>query len=313
MNSQLSMDDAFSQITYNSISWGSTVDGPGLRLVLYLQGCLLNCPWCHSPHSIPIKYIPILFFPDLCQTLGQCVDACPRKLHTLEEKKHHYNRAECLSCGACAEACSDNRESNIAALRTAAVQIELSELWKKIKPQLMLLRSNGGLTISGGEPLLQGNVLPELLDLCKNENINTALETSGFIPDMHLSLLAQRVDTWLFGLRPNSCYSNQVSERILSNLGQLVKSVGAGRIIIRTPLVPEVVEHVGWKTKLCSILKRYGLQRIEFLPLNPNTDFYYLAMGKDAPGYGPMKAGIAEDAVQYFSSRGFSARLVTEA
>ncbi len=301
-----------SSLIYNSISWTSTVDGPGLRLVLFLQGCLLNCPWCHSPHSIPITTIPILFFPNLCQMHGQCLEACPKGLHSLDGDVHQFNRTECTSCSACVTACSENRESNVAALRSAAVQIEIDELWRKLSPQLMLLRHSGGLTVSGGEPLLQGDRLPKLFDACKSEDINIALETSGFVPDLHLDTLGGRVDIWLFGLRPNGAYSQRVFNRIITNLGQLVERVGSENIIVRTPLVPAVVEHEGWHETLCSTMKQYGLQQIEFLPLNPDTDFYYQAMGKEPPAYPAMMAEIQQDAVNYFEACGFQTSLIAE-
>ena len=133
------------------------MDGPGNRVVLYLQGCHLRCPWCHSPHSWDMKSSPLLFLEKKCTLCGQCVKACPQGVHRIENRKHFIDRSKCTKCGKCITACPNSIANSMdGALSLPTTEIPVEELYSKIKPQLDMFKRNGGITLSGGEALLQG-------------------------------------------------------------------------------------------------------------------------------------------------------------
>lgn len=168
---------------YFGISWLSVSDGPGIRIVLYLRGCMLRCPWCHSPHSWDFNP-SLLFFESRCLYCGGCQSVCPNGVHCIRNGKHHVNRSLCKLCGRCVESCPTvlSRNSLAGALALPSFSADPMELFRKLRPQLDLLKRIGGLTIGGGEPLLQYKPLRLLLQSCAAENFHSTVETSGSVP-----------------------------------------------------------------------------------------------------------------------------------
>ena len=149
------------KINYFNVSWISNNDGPGKRVVLFLQKCHLDCAWCHSPHSRG-ESSPLLFFPNLCLKCGACVEACPSHVHSIKNNVHFIDRDKCILCGNCIKACpSSNQENGVLILPTKSTDV--TTLYKKLRPQLLLFKDIGGITISGGEPLLQLEAVKKLL------------------------------------------------------------------------------------------------------------------------------------------------------
>jgi glycyl-radical enzyme activating protein len=271
-------------IHYFNILWNSTIDGPGIRTVLFLQGCHLNCPWCHSPHSQDTKP-KILFFEERCTYCGSCEKACKNHVHRVVGKNHYIDRSKCIRCRDCIHACPTvSSESGLSgALALPDTFIEPGKLFDKLYPQLDLLKKIGGLTISGGEPLLQFISIKELLKLCKDKEINTAIETSGSVPLENIKYLTEYIDIWLFGLRPLSDDFNQSKipniDLVELNLKYLV-SIGKKKIIIRMPLIPTYTDSPEQITKVISIMNRCGLGIVELLPFNEYAGHYYTALGE---------------------------------
>ena len=137
-------------LKYFDISWFSSVDGPGTRVVLFLQGCHLRCPWCHSPQSWNTTS-PLFFFENRCTLCGACVAACPNNVHSITGGKHFLDRGLCDRCGACIESCPVSRADrwNSGALGFPGSELEVQDLFRLLEPQLEMLRDIGGLTLSG--------------------------------------------------------------------------------------------------------------------------------------------------------------------
>ena len=163
-----------SQINYFNNSWESTRDGPGIRVVLFLQGCHLDCPWCHSAHSRPVQPA-LLFFEHLCLNCGICSQACPNKAHAMVNGRHILHGNKCIQCGDCIRQCPlsrINRNTATGPLRNLKFSSSPEKLFEYLIPQLELWRKVGGLTISGGEPPLQYQALGQILELCQKAGIN---------------------------------------------------------------------------------------------------------------------------------------------
>lgn len=137
---------------YRAIGWLSTKDGPGNRVVVYMQGCPVQCPWCHSPHS-RYDISPLFFQKRLCRLCGKCEAVCPNQVHKVTPTEHFIDRDKCIHCGKCISACpySTVAASN-SVLSMPTVRQETGELFELLRPQLDLDRKSGGITLSGGGP-----------------------------------------------------------------------------------------------------------------------------------------------------------------
>lgn len=304
-------------LNYFDISWFSSKDGPGTRVVLFLQGCHQCCPWCHSPQSWELGS-PLLFFASRCQLCGACVLACPHAVHSIVGHQHQLDRSRCNGCGQCIKACPVSRGGkwNTNALGRTGIAIEPGELFQLLKPQLELLKDIGGLTVSGGEPLLQYHRLAQLLTLCKQARFHTAIETSAALPRRHFQALIDVVDHWLFGIRPIHMDRGRIEtigswELILSNL-EFLAARNSQNITVRAPIIPGYTDKIPCFQELSHIMARLHLRDIEILPFNPMASLYYEALGIPFPMQQtlPPDNASVNHIVEIFASRGFSVKIV---
>lgn len=265
-------------LCYFDISWLSPYDGPGYRVVLYLQGCHLRCPWCHSPHSQTMGP-SLLYFPERCKHCNRCVQVCSYGVHQVTPDNHIVDRTKCVGCGMCVDACPASHPDRLSGVLVQPTKmIAIGKLWYLLYPQLDLLRSVGGLTISGGEALLQSKALAELLHLCKEEGIHTAVETSGALPQKHIEDIVEVTDCWLYGLRPSPVYTPPHADKIIDNLAFLTKT--GSRIIVRTPVIGGITDLPASLDRIAEIMQTSGLREIQLLPFNRETTHYYYALGR---------------------------------
>ena len=220
---------------------------------------------------------------------GTCQEVCPNEVHLIKDGKHFLQRENCRSCGSCVRLCPSSPPGYGfgGALVLPDFLARPEELFNRLHPQLDLLRGIGGLTVSGGEPLIQHRQIHDLLKLCREDNIHTAVETSGSLPRGHFEVMLEVVDCWLFGLRPvpedvASAYRVADFNQAAQNL-KFLSSHGANQIIIRTPIIPGFTDNFRELSKIVELMHRNGLETIELLPYNPHTDLYYRAMGRRMP------------------------------
>ena len=154
----------------NHILLQSFVDGPGNRAVIFLQGCNLHCLYCHNPYTF-----------NLCNHCGLCVDTCPSGALTLVSGKVIWNPELCTECDTCIQTCPNNSSPR-------AISMSAEELWQKIMPSSSFV---SGVTISGGEPVLQADFIAELFAIVKTQSsLTTLIETNGYAgPQAYLPLL----------------------------------------------------------------------------------------------------------------------------
>lgn len=309
------MDDI--SLKYFDISWFSSKDGPGTRTVLFLQGCHLRCPWCHSPQSWE-ESSPLMFFKNRCLFCGACAGACPNNVHSINDHKHRIDRTSCKRCGTCIQKCpiSGGTKWNTGALGLSGIKIKTHELFELLKPQLELLKKIGGLTISGGEPLLQFKALANLLTMCKKEGFHTAVETSASTARKNIESIIALVDQWLIGLRLTSVKNNSIQtignwDIIYDNL-EFLAAQNSSKITIRTPIIPGYTDKMECIQKVSEIMKITKISSIEILPYNILANNYYQALGILFPleDIAPLNKPDLISIRNYFAAQGFKIKIV---
>ncbi len=148
-------------------------DGPGIRTTVFLKGCSLRCFWCHNPEGIRPKPV-IQFYPERCIDCNECVRACQHGATYLLNGERIFDREQCIACGECVETCYAG--ARVLAGKTMTVDEVMAEV---LQDRAFYEASGGGITLSGGEPVLQPAFSYALLERCKSEGLHTAIETCG--------------------------------------------------------------------------------------------------------------------------------------
>lgn len=199
-------------------------DGPGVRTLVFFKGCPLRCKWCSNPENLEKKY-QVMYKRNSCIDCGACVSVCPVGIHTIskDHSKHEINRSiECIGCHKCEGACTESALSIAGKIKT------ISELMEIIEEDRMFYDlSGGGVTVGGGDPLMQPDAVANLLMACKQEGINTAIETSGYAKLESLLQVAEFTDLFLFDMKHIDSQRHYEltgvrNEQILKNLKELL-------------------------------------------------------------------------------------------
>ncbi|MCX6544106.1 MAG: glycyl-radical enzyme activating protein [Acidobacteria bacterium] len=253
-------------------------DGPGIRTTVFLKGCPLRCTWCHSPES-QTAAPELMFRQDRCIGCGECVDDCRLGAIRLMDGQPVMDVSVCRRCGDCAEGCPTGART-----RVGSVMTESQVLQEIAQDTIFFDQSGGGVTFSGGEPLMQAEFLMALLDGCRARRIHTAVDTCGAAPSEALARVADRADLLLFDLKHlddarHRQLTGSSNVQILANLAALADRTA--NVIVRFPLVPEVNDGSDHIAQLGRFVRSIGLSRIDVLPYHRAGSGKYPALGRE--------------------------------
>jgi pyruvate formate lyase activating enzyme len=240
-------------------------DGPGIRTLVFFKGCPLRCSWCCNPESQAtqpqLRYISFR-----CKLCLDCVSSCPTSSVSFADGAFHRNFNGCHSCVSkdCIEKC------NYDALSISGKEISSDKLVGIIARDIAFYRnSGGGVTFSGGEPLMQPAFLLDVLRKCKIQNIHTAVETCGWADRKTFQSILPYTDLFLFDLKiidpeQHVFYTGQPVEPVLGNLAFLAAE--KADVTIRFPLIPGITDTLKNLESIADIMTRNNLRKISLEP-----------------------------------------------
>lgn len=212
-------------------------DGPGIRTTVFFKGCPLKCAWCHNPESQQ-KKSELLYDSQRCVGCGKCAAACQVGAHAIKNGIHTYNRDCCTACGSCAEVCCSE------ALEIAGKEESVDGILHEVmKDKAFYDNSGGGLTLSGGEPMMQFDFVFELLKGAKACALHTCIETCGFADTEKMLTIAPFTDIFLYDYKLTDDnlhkeYTGVSNSLIKKNLYAI--DTTDSKIVLRCPIIPGV-------------------------------------------------------------------------
>lgn len=241
-------------------------DGPGIRSTLFMKGCNMRCRWCHNPETWS-RHKQLQYVVSKCIHCGLCVGVCSREALSVrpDVDKLLIDRQKCDVCGRCTEICSGG------ALSLVGREVEIDEVMEQILDDMPFYKeSGGGVTISGGEPLLQKKFVAELLSACRLAGIGTAVETNLNVEWDDIHELLPLVDVWMCDLKIADSslhkeWTGTGNEKILVNLKLLAQHKVP--LIVRTPVIPGVNDSRKSIGDICGLMQ--GMDNIVYYELLP--------------------------------------------
>ena len=289
----------------------SVHDGPGIRTIIFLKGCSLHCDWCSNPESQ--RSAPQLAYnPDKCLTAERCkhcLNICPRQALSIgDDGKMLWDPSLCDQCLLCADACPTH------ALNVYGYELSVDDALKRVEEdEAFYARSGGGVTLSGGEPLVQADFALALLREARKRRIDTCIETCGNVPWEVLEQAGRYLNSVYYDIKSMDTSEHTASvgasnERILVNLKKLKQTYPDLLVRVRTPVIPgfnDTIQAIG--------------DIVDFIRDMPNIHYELLAYHRmGSPKYGylglayPLE-GVKNLAEKKFDElRGFSASRMTQ-
>jgi pyruvate formate lyase activating enzyme len=286
------MDTHFDEITVGNrqpegtglifdIQGHSVHDGPGTRTTVFLNGCPLRCSWCCNPEGLFRRPV-VMYRASKCKCCGDCIQACPSGSIQVIDGKLIFNRKNCDACleHECVKACLN--ESVV----ESGKYYSQADVLRILRRDRQFWGSNGGVSFSGGEPLLQSKFISSLLRECKKQEMHTCVETTSFLPtDYYLDTLAY-VD-WVFtdikhmDSETHKKLTGQDNALVLHNIAALANADWNGVIMPRIPIIPSRNDSEENVLATVKFIKSLGLDAVNILPFHRLGESKYRQLGRE--------------------------------
>ena len=209
-------------------------DGAGIRTTLFVKGCPLRCPWCHNPEG-RTKSIEPMWFSTICVHCAECEHSCGRQAIKLESNRVHIDKSKCTVNADCVQTCPSN------ALKLSGRVVTAQQAYEELIKDEVFYMSKGGVTLSGGEPLTQPDFSLAVLELCKKDGLNTAVETCLYARKEDVLRFVPLIDQFFIDIKildeeKHKKIIGSGNKRILENFLALCEA--GANICIRIPLIP---------------------------------------------------------------------------
>lgn len=255
----------------------SVHDGPGVRTIVFLKGCPLSCLWCCNPESQRLEPV-VMFQEPNCIRCGKCLNVC--KTGAIQSgRKGLVDRERCVGCGECANICPAS------ALVMKGERMSVEETVKELKKDATVYRrSGGGVTLSGGEALVQWRYTAELLKACKSQGWHTAMETTAFGSADAIETVFPYVDLVLLDIKSmddqiHKRVTGVSNERILENAKRIAD---IAHVVVRVPAIPGINATVKDFEAICRFAKTLrGVDTLHLLPYHTYGENKYDLLGTD--------------------------------
>jgi pyruvate formate lyase activating enzyme len=253
-------------------------DGPGIRTVVFLQGCPLFCPWCANPESQGIKK-QLLYVESKCVKCKKCVSHCPKDAIDVVDNRLVFNRDVCGECQICGEVCPQH------AIRFSGIPKSIDEILSEVmKDEDYYQESKGGLTISGGEPFVQYEGFLALIKAGKNKGLHIAVETTGNIDINKIIEAEPYIDLFLFDVKHiDKMKLQEVTgadlDKIIKNLAYIAAK-NPNKIIMRVPVIPTFNYEDETIEEILEMAAKYHVKEVHLLPYHTLGKNKYDQIGK---------------------------------
>lgn len=283
-------------------------DGPGIRTIVFLKGCPLRCKWCSNPESQEL--MPELsYMKKSCTQCCTCVQVCPKNAITPIEDGIKIDRNKCDRCFKCVESCASG------ALKIEGKEMTVDEVVEEVmKDELFYKRSGGGVTLSGGEVLVQYSFAAAILEAIKEKGINTAIETTGYASWKHFQQVLEYTDYVLYDLKhtDEEKHLEGTGVGLSLILNNLYRAAESGKdLIVRIPLIPEYNMDENNILNLIEILKNIKQDEVHILPFHQlgSQKYEYLGRKYKLRNLKPPADNEVESIRQLFAKHGIKATI----
>lgn len=254
-------------------------DGPGIRTTVFLKGCPLYCPWCANPETQSLCP-ELLYTKSRCVGCRACESVCPTGAITFDQDGHfHYHQSVCKCCRACVQTCLQD------AVEFHGNDMEVDDIMAEVmKDKDYYDNSNGGITVSGGEPFVQLDGLVAIIKAGKEKGLNTAVETTGNYPLQMLQQAEPYIDHFLYDIKH---LDDQILKAVAGGNGSLIKAnlkyltdKNADKVNVRMPIIPGFNFDEDLLKKTLDYLYKTGVRKVSLLPYHTLGKVKYEKMGQ---------------------------------
>ncbi len=253
----------------------SIYDGAGIRTLVFMKGCPLNCFWCSNPES-QFPFQEVILEPSKCIGCGRCIEVCPTGAAKI--KNQLETKKICINCGKCVEVCPSN------ARQMFGRYMNVKDIMKEVEKDLPFYRGSGGVTVSGGEPLMQADFIKIFLKNCLRKGINTTIETCGYAKWEDFEKVLEYSSCVLYDIKHMDSQKHREitgvgNELILQN-AKKIAALGKN-MIIRVPIIPgynDSFENIEAIARFANILR---IEEIHLLPYHRLGESKYYQLGRN--------------------------------
>jgi pyruvate formate lyase activating enzyme len=253
-------------------------DGPGIRTTVFLKGCPLQCWWCHNPEG-QSSASELMHRKNICISCQECARTCTQKALSFKNKQLMINRKKCNLCESCVRACPSG------ALTIVGKKMKTKEVMEEINKDLAFYsQSHGGVTFSGGEPLMQPSFLNTILTECKKTHIHTALDTSGYASSQTIEKIKNKIDLFLYDLKiidetKHKKFTGVSNKPIIKNFQKLAKN--GNNVLVRFPVIPKITDDENNVSNMANLISSCDIEHVCLLPYHKSGIEKYRSVGRN--------------------------------